>query len=396
MRIIHCADVHLDSSMETILGAEKAARRREELLVSFARLVRYAAAHDVAAVLIAGDLFDSRNLSRHAADAVLDLFRQNPQIHFFYLRGNHDPDAFANLPGDGGGSRSSRDAEAGRESVHHPEGQREGDRRLPGNLHLFKDRWRSYSFESSRVRISGLELTSRNSTCAASSLKLNAEDFNIVMMHGQIAGCPSPDRAEMIALPEFRGKNIDYLALGHVHQHQEGVLEPGGMYVYPGCLEGRGFDEIGEHGFELLEIDESSGAFSPVFVPFAGRRVLELEAGADGAETSLQIVECVRRAAQNAPEKRRPGAQDYVKVVLTGELSEESEKNLDFIRMQLEEDFYAVRIEDRTSLRVCYEDYRYDPTLRGEFVRLVQAADRLSEEEKAEIVRCGLSALKAS
>ena len=360
MKLIHCADLHLDSSMESVFrDREMAERRRGELLAAFVRLVSFAEENRAAAVLIAGDLFDRRRISAGTGNAVLDAMEEHPAIHFFYLRGNHDPDVFESEDG------------------------------IPENLHLFGDEWGSYAFEGSKVRISGLELCPGNAAGAAAALSLRPEDFNIVMLHGQIAGYPSPDRAETIALQEYRGRDIDYLALGHVHQHQEGVLDPRGIYVYPGCLEGRGFDETGEHGFELLELNEKTGRFSHRFVPSASRKIALVKADCSGLKTSGQIAERVRETAM----AQGCGPGDLVKAVLEGSAGEDMEKNPEVIRMLLEESFCEVRVEDRMSLQIRFEDYRHDATLRGEFVRLVEAAPDLSGEEKAQIVRCGLKAL---
>ena len=53
MKMIHCADLHLDSKMESNLSAEKARERREELLQTFERMVEAAEAGRVRAILIA-------------------------------------------------------------------------------------------------------------------------------------------------------------------------------------------------------------------------------------------------------------------------------------------------------------------------------------------------------
>ena len=58
MKLIHCADLHLDSRMSTHLGDAAARERRQELLGTWLRLVAYAEQHQVRAILIAGDLFD--------------------------------------------------------------------------------------------------------------------------------------------------------------------------------------------------------------------------------------------------------------------------------------------------------------------------------------------------
>ena len=58
MKIIHCADLHLDSNMTSNLTSEKARERKRELLLTFHRMIQYAADNDVRAILISGDLFD--------------------------------------------------------------------------------------------------------------------------------------------------------------------------------------------------------------------------------------------------------------------------------------------------------------------------------------------------
>ena len=55
MKIIHCADLHLDSNMTSNLTKEKANERKAELLATFERMVTYAKNNDIHIILIAGD-----------------------------------------------------------------------------------------------------------------------------------------------------------------------------------------------------------------------------------------------------------------------------------------------------------------------------------------------------
>lgn len=72
MKLIHCADLHLDSSMTTHLTKEKAKERKAELLASFNRMMEYADRENVSAVLIAGDLFDRKIFrQRHAMQFIM-------------------------------------------------------------------------------------------------------------------------------------------------------------------------------------------------------------------------------------------------------------------------------------------------------------------------------------
>ena len=57
MKLIHCADLHLASPMESRLSPEKAKQRRTELYRTFDRIADYGVENGVSAILIAGDIF---------------------------------------------------------------------------------------------------------------------------------------------------------------------------------------------------------------------------------------------------------------------------------------------------------------------------------------------------
>ena len=72
MKILHCADLHMDSPMETHMTREQAAKRNAEILMSFQRMTEYAENENVRVVLIAGDLFDGERVTRRTVEGVLD------------------------------------------------------------------------------------------------------------------------------------------------------------------------------------------------------------------------------------------------------------------------------------------------------------------------------------
>ena len=53
MKLIHCADIHLDSPMQTHMTARQAATRSAEVLRSFVRMTQYARENGLRAVIIA-------------------------------------------------------------------------------------------------------------------------------------------------------------------------------------------------------------------------------------------------------------------------------------------------------------------------------------------------------
>lgn len=360
MRMIHCADLHLDSSLTANLQGERRRKRQTEVLYSFRRMVRYAKEHQVEAILIAGDLFDSNVVSASAGNLVWQEILDHPEICFYYLKGNHDREGFF-----------------------------QKKEEIPDHLKLFSDTW-TYHFhpcKKGQIVIAGAEQRGKEGASLGSSLFLHPDAFNIVMLHGQES--EYGDGEEGISLRELRGKNIDYLALGHVHQFRQESLDARGIWCYPGCLEGRGFDECGEHGFVVLEIEEETGIFQAEFVPFAERSLYTVEADVTGCLSTGEMEKRVRDALLQigCP------SSSMLKILLLGQVPMDAEKNLGLLTKGLEEEYFFVKICDKTSFYVDAADYAMDPSFQGEFIRCVARAEELSAEEKAVVIRYGIQAL---
>lgn len=347
MKLIHCADIHLGSKMEAKLPREKAAERRAEVRATFDRMVSFAAREGVRAVLLSGDVFDSDRPLKKDKEYFYQAVKAHPEIDFLYLRGNHD----------------------GLESYEEE----------PENLKTFFDEWRTYSYDG--LDVSGVELVPQNAYSLYSSLRLRGDRLNVVMLHGQI-GAASGDG--LVNLGKLREKQIDYLALGHLHSYSEGKLDERGRYVYSGCLEGRGFDETGRKGFVLLNTD--GGRIGSVFVPFARRTIWEKHVDLTGAQSFYAAVQSVKNSLEGV------SGADLVRVLLEGELSFENDSLAADVGRQLSGEYYFASVKDNTLRRLDLADYEGDISLKGEFVRGVLRGN-YSEEEKRKIIAVGLRAL---
>ena len=349
MKLIHCADLHLDSPMESNLSATQAKERKNEILGTFARLLQLASESRVDGVLISGDLFDSRHITKKTERYVLDLIRKYPDLSFFYLAGNHDR----------GSVLSELD-----------------DTQRPENLYLFGDVWQSYRLGD--VVITGSEAPDLD------ALELEESAINIVMLHGQETSERGVDKRDVIRFSKLKNKHIDYIALGHLHTYRTAQIDERCLACYSGCLEGRGFDECGQKGFVLLEIE--AGKITHRFVPIARRELYTISCDITGFETRMDLEERVMAAVSELP------ASGLVKVILTGYCRAEQSKDIDYLLSILSTRFYFAKIYDETRLLIRPEDYRNDISLKGEFVRRVLESD-LSEIEKERVLACGLRAL---
>jgi DNA repair exonuclease SbcCD nuclease subunit len=347
LKIIHTSDIHIASPLSSKLSAAKARMRASEIKETFSRICTGAASVGAEAVIIAGDLFDSERITRADIDSVLSSIASAKGISFFYLSGNHEGDALM---------------EAGVE--------------LPENLKLFGDDWTYFNCKG--VTIAGRASISSD---MYETLNLSENEKNIVVLHGELREYGAEGA---IALSELKGKNIDYLALGHYHSYSKTPIDRRGVAVYSGCPEGRGFDEVGMRGVVLLDTDTPASA---MLFPFAKRTLDIIKVDATGATSSheleVKILDAIRVCK----------ADDLIRVSLYGEREIESHWDTALIRKRLEDRFFYFEIKDETKLITRAEDYRFDKSLKGEFIRLCLGDGTLSDREKELIINCGICAL---
>lgn len=339
MKILHTADLHLGSPMSKAeLAGDAAITRRNELTETFRRMADYASENGVGAFIIAGDLFDTGRVPRKTVRYVADIIAAHSDVTFFYLCGNHDGgDLISLMTG------------------------------VPENLRTFGSDWTVH-------RIGEVVFCGKENPDADmyADLELDGRDFNIVVLHGQeVLSASAGD--EMISLPLLAGKNIDYLALGHLHSFRVREIDARGLMCYPGCPEGRGFDECGEKGFTVIDTCAKKDG-RVTFVPFAKRALHEVRVQLGSGDTALsRIREKIDAEIRDIPDS------DMVKVILEGEIGADAETDLRFIGKYLSDRFFFAKAQDRTKLKIDPADYAGDVSLKGEMIRTLSSMDTDAE-----------------
>ena len=350
MKLIHCADVHLDSPMGTHMSAQQASARNTQIIESFLRLTEYAQRTGVRAVIIAGDLFDGTRVRSRTVDEILSAMARTPEVDYLYLPGNHD-----------GAARAF------------------SDRTLPENLKQFAAQWTTFRYGP--VAISGVQLCRENAETIYDSVPRVPGCVSIAVLHGQVGTVSGEDRVNLNAL---KGKGIDYLALGHIHSYTLQPLDDKGVYCYCGCLEGRGFDECGEKGFVELEVDDRG--VKPQFVPFARCCLHRLPVDITGLLNNAQIAQAMKQAAREIPK------EDMVEFLLTGKTEPGTDLSVPYLQALVKSGFAFTKVKDETTLALDPEQFQNDVSLKGAFIRMVLESEG-TEEDKAAIIRTGLQAL---
>ena len=361
MKIIHCADIHLDSKLSAHLDTDQAKEKRQDMLKAFLSMIKYAEKNSVNSVIIAGDLYDNKKISSEAKSKILDSINIHPDITFYYLKGNHDSESLL------------------------------GDlEEIPDNLKLFENSWTTYSLGDC-ITITGIETTKSSVDSCYSKLNLDPRNINIVVMHGQENEYSNGDNTTAISIKDLRNKNIDYLALGHIHSYKYEKLDSRGFYCYSGCLEARGFDEIGDHGYVVLNVDEQNRTIEHEFIKISPKHNVKLvKADITDISTAKGIIEKAEEAFNNSHIK----SLDIVKVELVGEIPYNSKLNIEVIEKKLENYCFAIKVENKTSLKIDYSKFEKNKSLKGEFVRKVKDLNGVTDEDKIKIIRYGFQALK--
>ena len=339
MKIIHTADIHLDSP---VLGVADSRARRAELLRALSDTSKYAASSGVDAIIVAGDLFDDKSVSQQTIASVAKIISDS-NAQWYVVRGNHG------------------DVSPYRELA-----------RLCPKINFFGDDWTTY--EIGDVVICGRELGA-NDAAYWQELSLNPARFNVLVLHGDV---DDPSYGE-IDKQAIAAQPIKYVALGHRHafcQHKFGRV----VGAYSGVLEARGFDELAPAGFVLLDTD--TGKFNFLSHPIRRVETRNIDVSAVATEYELETLIDDSVAAVSA--------NNYLNAVFCGSLA-------DGIRLEtvaadkLKNRFFALRIQNNTVPKHDLDKLKKEVSLRGEFVKL--ALNIPNETERNEVLRLGLLAL---
>ena len=356
LKILHAADLHLDSSFEA-LGAGKAAIRRKEQRELLTALAELARRERVDLVLLAGDLLDSDRAYAETGEELVRALRAIP-VPVFIAPGNHDwvspRSPYLRL-------------------------------RLPENVHVFTENAiTAVELPELSARVYGAGFTEPHSGPLLSGFRAETGDgaYALLCLHGEVGARDS--RYNPIREEDLRQSGLDYAALGHIHK-ASGLLKAGGTwYSWPGCPEGRGFDEAGEKTVSIVTLQDGDCRLDPVSI--AGRRYEVLDLDVTGTDPLLAVHTAL-------PDDT---VRDIYRIVLHGEV--ETPPDLRSLYHNLSELFFELQLRDETRPRRDLWEAAGEDSLRGLFLaRLKERWESArTDEERAlaeQAARWGLAAL---
>ncbi len=348
IKFIHAADVHLDSAFSGLSDVGKSAVRREDMRTSFSRVISLA--KDTDFLVISGDLFDGQTVSRTTLDFLKQQFARMFPKPVFICAGNHD--CFT------------------RASVYETFDFGE-------NVHIFSIEGDCVQTENADIY--GISFSSANDERnLLSKIHIqNPDKLNLLVMHANLAG----EGYNPLRLTEIAESGMDYIALGHIHA-SSGLLKSGRTYyAYPGCTEGRGFDETGEKGVFCVTLDK--GEATAEWISVQERMYLEETVDVTGAEDYEAILEAILKKTQ--------GARHIYRINLVGT----AQFPFDTAVLLEKLEGFSVTVRDKTTPALDLKQLAKEFTLKGLFAKFaMEDRGQMSEEAFALAVKTGLSLIE--
>lgn len=366
VKILHCADIHFDTPFQGLTPME-AQGRKEDLRETFGKVIEIVKKQSITILLIAGDLFDHDKTTKSTLEYIINKFEEIEDVKVFISPGNHDPYT----------SKSFYSILT-----------------WPSNVHIFKNTLERVYIPELNTCVYGIAFSnSHEKQCLIQDFHVEDKDaINIMVVHGDVIGKGQATYYNPIKKDTIENSGLDYLALGHKHGYS-GVCKVGATHwAYAGNPEGRGFDELGVKGILLGEVGK--GHCRMDFLDISKRKYWDVMLDISGVYTYEEIV-CKCLYEINVGDK----GKDIYRITLIGELDGEFPIFASVLKDKLNDDFYRVKIEDRTKIALNYSALEEEYSLKGIFARkmrekIVRTEDEDEKMKLEESLKLGLRAME--
>lgn len=369
IKILHTADIHLDSPF-SLLDVKKAQARKAELRGTFTSMMLYAKMEHFDIVILSGDIFDNEYATKETMELMISQFAQNPECRFIIAPGNHDPLT-----------------------------QKSPYRKVefPSNVYIFaSDDVTKFSFDEIGVDVYGWAFTEPKKTenpLRRGKIELDRDKINILAVHADMTAAES-DNCPMTEA-DIADSGFDYVALGHIHAGGEVKRAGHTYYAYSGCLEGRSFDECGVKGAIVCKINAGGGGHTEFTFGqkrFSRRRYEKGAVDVTDTNDTDEVIAKIKTLITN----HAMGEDTLLRLRLFGTVSPSWKIDIQSLTAQLF-GLYYLEVRDETQPILDYGELMNDISIRGAFFRelLPKLKSENAEERKlaASALRYGLSVL---
>lgn len=358
MRIVHFADLHLDSPFAWCGASGEAARRRRqalrEVLLEIVNLTREV---DADALFCGGDLYEHDQVMPDTAEFLRQTFASLDPVPVYVAPGNHDW--------------------YGPQSVYATEDWSD-------NVHIFKEaRLLPVELEPNVTLWGAAHCVPANTGNFLEQFRAEGPGVHIALFHGAERSWLSEQEGGKQPHAPFDAADIEraeihHAFLGHYHRPRDAA-----RHTYPGNPDPLQFGEDGERGPVVITVDPD-GSINRKRHPVSLTRAHDLTLDITGYATQQEI--------RSALTDRAQGLSGVVRLTLRGEIAPTLNLPESALRDVMNEFFDAVQIR-AADLHSGYdvELIRQEPTVRGQFVNDV-INEGLAPEDERRILMTGLRA----
>ena len=348
MKFVHIADMHFDSpfvnlSEKDIMGD---LRRLEQRKV-FKKIIEYIKENNIKYFFISGDLYEHKYIKQSTIEYINKLFEEIPETNIYIAPGNHDPytkNSYYNK------YNWSKNVKIFGPKVEKIETQ---------DVNIY-----GYGFDDFYCSDSGVENI---------EIEQN-EKPNILIIHGNIDGSTIENmQYNSMSKKMLEEKGFDYVALGHIHKKDYNT-EENQKIVYPGSTISLGFDELGEHGMIVGDVEKNKLEIQ--FVKLDDKQFTKRELNVDNIYSKEELIEKINEL--------KIEENNYVEIILIGNRNFEINK-YDLIKYILNNNI--IKIKDNTKIAYDLEKLENENTLKGLFIKEMNKKIKNAEtEEEKEII----------
>lgn len=316
MKFIHIADLHLDTPLVSLKNNRNLIKkRRAEHKQVWKEVIELAKSEKVDFLFVSGDVFEHKYVEKSTIDYLISSLELIPEVKVLIAPGNHDPN-IKNSP-----YRTYQ---------------------WPENVTIFDGTIRKISIGDVDIYGFGFEDFELTENKMANFKVDDPDRINVLVTHGTLNGKSRYNDLNSGDLNQF-----DYVALGHIH-----LPKLDNKIVYPGALVACGFDECGEHGLVIGNLEKNDVTYE--FRNMEHRHYEIVEVDISNAKVVSDVTESLTLK------------DNIYRIVLKGD------RNIDI--SELSEAIYALsdqicEVRDETHLPFDLEEIAASKNLKGIFTK---------------------------
>jgi len=346
MKFVHIADLHFDSPFVNLADKEGLGEtRRLEQRKIFKKVIEYIKDNNIKYLFISGDLYEHKYIKKTTIEYINNLFKEIPNTLIFISPGNHDPYL--------------------KNSYYNKFNWNE-------NVKIFKNKIEKIETENANIYGFGFD-DFYCTDCGIENLEIEEKNkINILVIHGTLNGASLEEKQyNSIKSKTLEEKGFDYVALGHIHKLDYNTYE-NQRIVYPGSTASLGFDELGQHGMVVGELDKEKIKLE--FIPIDETEFKIQNLDITQINSKEELIETINEL--NIEEN------NLIEIYLTGK------RNFEIDTYEIKKfitNEKIIKIKNKTKINYNLEKIAEENTLRGIFVKKMLDKYNLleSEEEKS-------------